>query len=79
MATLQLTQQSNKHDLIKPKFDQCIELLELRKDVWLRISVDKRKKWIKDNKDPILSIAFEIHQYLENNFFSEKYIKKEGL
>jgi len=73
MTTLNLSGQDLERDDIVPKLLKLKTLLDDRKEIWQRISVAKRKLWVTSEKDPIMDIAYDIHKYLDNNFFGEDY------
>ena len=73
MADLDLTGQATESSTINPKLLRIKQLLDQRKTIWLRIPYAKRKAWVTSDKDPIMSAAWDIYKYLNNNFFGEKY------
>jgi hypothetical protein len=73
MALLQLTNQENAKKQIAPKLVQLRQLLDSRKELWQKIDAADRKKWVQSGKDPIMTIAWQIYQYLDANFFGRKY------
>jgi hypothetical protein len=46
--------------------------MELRKEVWDRLPVAKKKAWIASGKDPIMSLAWQVYRYLRDNFFMQE-------
>lgn len=73
MATLNLTGQQLEYQDIAPKLLKLKNLMDLRKVIWARLPPEKRKLWVTNDKDPIMSVAWDVFKYLENNFFGERY------
>jgi len=73
MATLELSGQSLERADIAPKLLKLKNLLDDRKDMWAKIPFEKRKAWMQSGKDPVMDIAWDVWNYLKNNFFGEKY------
>ena len=73
MANLNLTGQDVEYSTIAPKLLRLKQCLDERKVIWAKIPVEKRKLWVTSDKDPIMSIAWDIYKYLRNNFFGERY------
>jgi len=71
MAILSLTNQKTARDTIAPKIANLQSAMETRKEVWQRLPIEKKKKWIKSGKDPIMTLAWSIYRYLDQNFFGE--------
>jgi len=46
--------------------------MELRKQIWDRISFEKKKQWIVSDKDPIMTLAWQTYRYLRDNFFLDE-------
>jgi hypothetical protein len=46
--------------------------LDLRKELWARLPADKCKAWVTSDKDDVMSLAWDIYKYLDNNFFYRK-------
>ena len=69
MADLNLTGQSASADQIQTRVTQLRNAMEQRKEVWNRMSVEKKKAWIAGGKDPIMSLAWAVYRYLRDNFF----------
>lgn len=73
MAQLNLTKISIT---LKNGLVQFKTLMDERKSIWLKISFDKRKFIIQNNKDEALSDAYTTWKYLNNNFFGDKFWKE---
>lgn len=71
MTILDLTGQTTAKNLIAPKLLALKTELDKRLPVWQRISIEKKKKWVLSDKDPIMSIAWDVYKYLRNNFFGD--------
>ena len=71
MATINLSGQELEKQDIRPKLLKLKQLMDQRKVVWSRIDDDKKKKWVRSDKDPVMSLAWDIYKYLKNNFFKE--------
>lgn len=74
MADLVLLNQQQYADNVAPKMQILKTQLDLRKDIWDKISIEKKKKWITSGKDPIMTLAWNIHKYLSENFFTKDII-----
>lgn len=72
MATLNLTGQSTSANQIQTRITQLRVAMEQRKPVWDRMPIEKKRAWIASNKDPIMSLAWDVFKYLKNNFFGEE-------
>ena len=73
MTTLNLTGQSIEYSDVAPKLLKLKNLLDQRKDIWNKLPLSKKKMWVTSNKDPIMSIAWDVYKYLRNNFFGEEH------
>ena len=69
MATLNLTDQATLASAVQTRINQFRNAMELRKEVWMRLSKEKKVAWIKSGKDPIMTLAWQIYRYLRDNFF----------
>lgn len=69
MATLNLSNQQAAVNQIQPYINALKTRMDERKEVWARLDRDKRVKWIKSGKDPIMTLAWQIYKYLRDNFF----------
>ena len=68
MAVLDLTGQTTAKNTIAPKLLALKTELDKRSEVWARISQEKKRQWIKSEKDPIMNLAWDITKYLVKNF-----------
>lgn len=68
MADLILVNQQTYHDQIAPKIQQLKTQMTLRSDIWNKVSYKKKRLWITSNQDPLMTLAFQMGQYLKNNF-----------
>jgi len=71
MADLNLINQQIYTDQIQPKIQQLKTQMDLRIPIWQKISPEKRKAWILSGKDPLMTLAWNIYNYLKNNFFGD--------
>lgn len=71
MAILNLIDQNKKATTINTHIQQLKTQMDARKEVWDKLSPERKKKWILSNKDPIMTLAWQIFKYLRNNFFEE--------
>jgi|GEM_PF-6815165 len=69
MTTLNLTNQETAKDQIQPYINALKTRMDERKEVWARLPREKRVRWIKSGKDPIMTLAWQIYKYLRDNFF----------
>ena len=69
MAILNLSGQDIEKEAIVPKIDKLKSLIEQRREVWNKLSNTKKEKWIKSELDPIMTVAWPLHQYLKKYFF----------
>jgi hypothetical protein len=72
MADLNLVSQSALASTIQTRITQLKTAMDLRKDVWSRLSIEKKRAWVQSGKDPIMTLAWNIYKYLRNNFFEEE-------
>lgn len=72
MSNLNLTGQSTLAGQIQTRVNQLKTAMDERLVVWNRLPDDKKKKWVKSGKDPIMTLAWEIYKYLRNNFFEQQ-------
>ena len=73
MANLNLNGQQATVNTIRPYINALKTRLDQRKEIWDKLDVKKRRKWIAGGKDPIITLAYSIYKYLHRNFFSEAY------
>jgi len=71
MTTLNLTGQGLDRDDIQPKIVKLRNLMIQRKSMWDKASCAHKKVWIKSNKDPIMTLAWDVYKWLDNNFFKD--------
>ena len=71
MATLTLTSQETAKSSIAPKLLTLKQEMDKRLPIWQKIDREKKTKWVKSGKDPIVSIAWDTYKYLRDNFFGE--------
>ena len=71
MANLNLIDQETYRAQIAPKINQLKAQLDLRQEIWNKLDRDKKVKWIKSGKDPIMTLAWQMFKYLRDNFFGE--------
>lgn len=77
MSQLNLTGQQNVYNLIAPKIQELKNVMDARKNIWDKLPIEKKKKWVTSGKDPIMNIAWSVYKYLRNNFFrgvSDEYL-----
>lgn len=72
MTTLNLTGQSVSASQIQTRINTLKTLMDERKVVWVKLSVEKKKRWITSGKDPIMTLAWQIYRYLRDNFFGQE-------
>ncbi len=72
MADLTLTGQTTSSGQIQTRINTLKTLLDQRKPFWQRMSNEKKKAWVKSGKDPVMSLAWDVFKYLNNNFFKEE-------
>ena len=68
MANLNLIDQETYKTQILPKMLQLKAQLDLRSEIWAKVSREKKKAWITSDKDPIMTLAFQMGQYFKDNF-----------
>lgn len=69
---LNLTGQATSAGQIQTRVTQLRNAMELRKEVWSRLPVAKKKAWIASGKDPIMTLAWQVYRYLRDNFFTQE-------
>ena len=72
MSKLDLSNQETTKNNIAPKLLQLKQQMDARKDIWNKLPIEKKKKWITSEKDPVMNIAWDVYKYLRNNFFDEE-------
>lgn len=71
MADLNLTGQQNDANTIQPYINALKNRLLDRKTYWDRCTIVQKKNWATSDKDPIMSQAWIIYKWLNDNFFEE--------
>jgi len=71
MTTINLSGQELERQDIQPKLIKLKQLMDQRKVIWDKIPDGKRKKWVTLDKDPIMSLAWDVYKYLKDNFFED--------
>jgi len=69
MPTLDLTGQSTLAGQVQTRITQLRNAMELRKEIWNRLSDEKKRAWVTSGKDPIMTVAWQTYRYLRDNFF----------
>ena len=72
MADLNLTGQAVSAGQIQTRITQLRSAMDLRKEVWNRLPVAKKKAWITSGRDPIMTLAWQVYRYLRDNFFTQE-------
>ena len=70
MAEFRLINQQAYANNIAPKVQVLKNQLDDRIDVWQRVSIEKKKQWVTSGKDPIMTLAWQMYNYLRDNFFA---------
>jgi len=70
MTEIRLINQQAYTNNIAPKINILKNQLDDRKDVWARVSLEKKKQWVTSGKDPIMTLAWQMYNYLRDNFFA---------
>lgn len=68
MPDLVLIDQQTYATQIQPKIQQLKNQMDLRFEIWQKLSLEKKKAWVTSGNDPIMTLAFQIGQYLKDNF-----------
>jgi hypothetical protein len=68
VGNLNLSGQAAEASDVLPKLLKLKQLLDQRKDAWSKIPRKKKKAIIQGEKDPVLTVAFTLGQYLQKNF-----------
>jgi hypothetical protein len=71
MTILNLTSQSVEYTDIAPKLNKLKTLMDARKAIWDKLPDEKKLKWVKSDKDPIMALAVTVYKYLDKNFFGD--------
>ncbi len=72
MADLNLTGQSTLAEQVQTRINKFRAAMDLRKEIWDRLPLAKKRAWVKSGKDPIMTLAWKIYRYLRDNFFKEE-------
>ena len=72
MAKLILDNQTIVAGTIGTKVNSLKTTLDNRKTIWGKIPSEKKVKWIKSGKDPIMTLAWNLYQYLDGFFGLEE-------
>ena len=68
-TSLKLTDQKATADSVDFEFKKLKKALDDRKELWTKCPPEKRRAWIKSEKDPVINLAWDIYKYLDKNFF----------
>lgn len=71
MRVLNLSNQATVAGQVQTRVNQLKTEMDKRKEIWSRLSNDKKRQWIKSGKDPIMTLAWQIYRYLRDNFFDQ--------
>lgn len=69
MAILNLTGQATSASQIQTRITQFQATMDQWKPFWDRMPIDRKIAWVKSGKDPIMTLAWNVYKYLNNNFF----------
>ena len=72
MADLVLTGQGASASQIQTRIVQLRDAMDLRKEIWDRISDDKKRQWVASGKDPMMNLSWQVYRYLRDNFFDQE-------
>jgi hypothetical protein len=72
MSDLNLTGQSTLAGQVQTRIVQLRNAMDLRKEIWDRLPLAKKKAWITSGKDPLMTLAWKIFRYLRDNFFGDE-------
>jgi len=65
---LDLAGQQALYTQIAPKVQELKQSMDQRQVMWDKISVERKKAWVKWDKDPIMGLAAQIVEYFVKNF-----------
>ncbi len=65
---MNLTNQDKKSKDLKPYIKQLTDELDARSALWNKLPPKKRKKIIKDDKDPVIKLAYKLYKDLKAFF-----------
>lgn len=71
MADLNLSDQTTLTSAVQTRIVQMRNAMDLRLPVWQKLSDEKKKKWVKSDKDPLMTLAWNTYRYLRDNFFDQ--------
>ena len=71
MTDLNLSNQQTAVNTIQPYITALKARMDNRKAVWDKLSDEKKIKWVKSGKDPIMTLAWNVYRYLRDNFFNQ--------
>ena len=71
MTDLNLSNQQTAVNTIQPYITALKDRMDNRKAVWDKLSDEKKIKWVKSGKDPIMTLAWNVYRYLRDNFFNQ--------
>lgn len=72
MSDLNLTGQATLAGQVQTRIVQLRNAMDLRKKIWDRLPLQKKKAWITSGKDPLMTLAWNIYRYLRDNFFGQE-------
>ena len=72
MATLDLTLSGTDKTKIQTGLVTLKAHLDLRKEIWAKLPLEKRKAWVLSDKDDVITLAYDVYKYLDRNFFSRE-------
>ena len=65
MSDLNLTGQATLAGQVQTRIVQLRNAMDLRKQIWDRLPLAKKKAWITSGKDPLMTLAWNIYRYLQ--------------
>ena len=68
MAILDLMNQTVARNEIFPKLQDMESLMDGRKVIWEKLSIEQKKSWLLSREDPIMNIAWDNYKYLDGFF-----------
>ena len=73
---MNLSNQQAYYDQVAPKILQLKNQMDLRKIVWDKLEnapngIQRKKQWILSDKDPLMTLSWDIFKYLHNNFYGD--------
>ncbi len=67
-TTLDLINQLAEAETLQPHVDKIVELMELRVEMWKKLSPESRRQWLVSRRDPVLNMVDELYNYLNENY-----------